>query len=624
VNKASLARWENYFALRDQNLAVDQAARRSKIDPHTAWRFERGEPGSQGLQAAAELGVTRVGGLEVAPDPPLEAKAALEDFALFRRRYFGRVSTPWQEDAAYKVLAAIESLDREFVCINCPPGSGKSTLFTHDIPAWLIARDRSIRLQIGSATGTQARWYVGRLKKTLEREVPLQADAKDVELGAAYDAIACLATDFGSFKPPGRTDLWRADALVVTQYGGAALDDKEPTVSGWGQDSSFLGGRFDLILWDDLVNRKNSTGEARDKLCDWWVTEAESRLEPRGVMVLQGQRIESDDLYRFVLGLTDLDGEPKYRHIVYPAHDEERCQGRHDKAAGYYPAGCLLDPYRLPWRYLSNIAENTKRVYEISYQQRDGSAAGALVRKVWIEGGMDSEGDHRPGCLDLDRVFGQSFAPPRQGWSLVSVDPSPSNFWGVMHWVIRPSGQPPVFEVTSLWRRRMGNEDFLSMDLDTKQFSGLLEDIRVEQAKRAHPLHAVVVEVNAAQKWLLGQAYVRHWAALYSIRLIPHSTGVNKLDPEFGVRSTADFYRQGKVRLPYGDQDARRSVGQLIHELTTWPDGLTDDLVMSAWFALRAAQVTYIDPAQPPPRFTRPSWLSKARSLAEVYGGGGA
>ena len=56
--------------------------------------------------------------------------------------------------------------------------------------------------------------------------------------------------------------------------------------------SGFLGGRFDLVIWDDLVDRKNTkTVEAKENLRTWWDSEAETRLEPRGLLLVQGQRI---------------------------------------------------------------------------------------------------------------------------------------------------------------------------------------------------------------------------------------------------------------------------------------------------------------------------------------------
>jgi hypothetical protein len=146
-----------------------------------------------------------------------------------------------------KLQAALATGEREYVVMNEPPGSGKSTLFTHDIPCWLIAKDRTIRIQIGSRTERQARMYVGRIKKSLERDVPMRADAESLERGVAFDAEACLQDDFGAFKPEGRSDKWRAEELSVRQLDGVALDDKERLFLRGGRIRVFLVAV--LILW---------------------------------------------------------------------------------------------------------------------------------------------------------------------------------------------------------------------------------------------------------------------------------------------------------------------------------------------------------------------------------------
>jgi hypothetical protein len=284
VKRVDVDRWGRFFKSRNEGLGVEAAAKRARLSVSSAYRFERGDQGSSGLEAAAVLGVSSVGGVVVAAPLCVEAQRALEDFGFFRLRYFGRKSTPWQERAAYEVLRRLESRDREFVVMNEPPGAGKSTLFTHDIPCWLVARDRSIRIQLGSRTERQARMYAGRIKKSLERDAPLRVNADDLVLGRSFDAVATLQDDFGVFKPEGRSDKWRGDELVVRQLDGTSLDDKEATVSAWGQDSGFLGGRFDVVVWDDLVDRKNvKTLESKDNIREWWDTEAETRLEPGGV-----------------------------------------------------------------------------------------------------------------------------------------------------------------------------------------------------------------------------------------------------------------------------------------------------------------------------------------------------
>jgi hypothetical protein len=66
----------------------------------------------------------------------------------FGCRYFGRRSTPWQERAAYEILEAVGGDDREFVVMNEPPGAGKHSCSRMTFRVGLIARDRTIRIQL--------------------------------------------------------------------------------------------------------------------------------------------------------------------------------------------------------------------------------------------------------------------------------------------------------------------------------------------------------------------------------------------------------------------------------------------------------------------------------------------
>jgi hypothetical protein len=613
VKKADLDRWGKYFAARNEGLGVEQAARRSRLSPSSAYRFERGDQSSGGLEAASVLGVNSVAGNLVAQPLSGEAQRALEDFAFFRLRYFGRRSLPWQERAAYEILRLAGSDDREYVVMNEPPGSGKSTLFTHDIPCWLIARDRTIRIQIGSRTERQARMYVGRIKKSLERDAPLRADSESLERGIAFDALACLQDDFGAFKPEGRTDLWRAEALVVRQVDGVSLDDKEPTVSAWGQDSGFLGGRFDAVVWDDLVDRKNTKSvESRESLEEWWDAEAETRLEPRGLLILQGQRIQNNDLYRYCLDKKTLDETPKYRHIVYKAHDEDKCTGDHGDLEAW-PKGCLLDPHRLPWKHLETLKHNNPRSFQVMYQQEDGDVVGGLVDPVWISGGQDAEGYPAPGCLDRQRVM---LDPPAHllegnGWSFVTVDPSPTEWWGVIWWLYDPeSGNRYIID---LHKRRMNPEQFLSLDLNDFSWSGLIDEMYEDSCNLGIPISHVVVEVNAAQRWLLSQPHVQKWSAVTGVVFIPHTTSINKQDPKYGLESIGDLFRQGMIRMPWGDMNSRTRCQNLIDEATRYPDYDTTDLIMSTWFHKLAIENHYTPRREGLYRLNRPNWLASAQ-----------
>ena len=619
VKASDVSRWGKYFAARNDGLGVEPAARKARLSASSAYRFERGDPSSGGLEAAAALGVSMVAGVLVDQPLSVEARRSLDDFAFFRLRYFGRKSTAWQERAAYEVLRRLESKDREFVVMNEPPGAGKSTLFTHDIPTWLIVRDRSIRIQIGSRTERQARMYAGRIKKSLERDVPMRADADSLEQGIAFDAEACLQDDFGAFKPEGRSDMWRAESLVVRQLDGIALDDKEPTVSAWGQDSGFLGGRFDFVVWDDLVDRKNTkTEESREILREWWDSEAETRLEPGGCLLLQGQRIAMNDLYRYALDKKTLDERTKYTHVVFKAHNEELCTGEHDGLKPW-PDSCLLDPYRLPWKDLETIAHNNPRAFAVMYQQEDGDTIGGLVDPAWINGGVDNDGYVAPGCLDRNRSIGEVPAHLLNGggWSFVTVDPSPTEFWGIIWWVYDPeSGNRYAVDII---KRRLNPEQFLTLDLNTFEWEGILVDMYQYANDIGCPISHAIFEINAAQRWFLSQPHAQKWMEMTGMAFVPHTTSVNKADPKFGLESIGDLFRQGQIRLPWADPSSRLKTNSLVEEAVRYPDYDTTDLIMSVWFGKLAVENHYTPRREGMYRMHRPSWLGRERGMVGAY-----
>ena len=159
-----------------------------------------------------------------------EAQKAYNEFGFFQQYYFGRVAQPWQAEAAEVAADLLETPRQEYAVVNCPPGAGKTTLFTHDIPAWLTARDRTIRGLLGSATQQLANRYTDQLRMTLERPVAFPPDIKLLRRGLAVKPGGILTVDFGRFKPLER-GVWTRSEFRVMQEGGAASIQKEPTWS---------------------------------------------------------------------------------------------------------------------------------------------------------------------------------------------------------------------------------------------------------------------------------------------------------------------------------------------------------------------------------------------------------
>lgn len=561
-----------------------------------------------------------------------EAEQALTDFAYFRHRYLGRRSTPWQEEAALHVVEWVTSPDTEFIVVNCPPGSGKSTLFVMDIPLWLICRDRTIRILIGSSTSKLAAQYTARIRRMLERSRPLPAAANREQ------AEGCLAQDYGRFKPDTGADIWRREEFTVlagtdmTAGEESAVEDKEPTCSAYGMDSEFLGARANLVVWDDLVTSK--VLRSMDAIANqqaWWSDEAETRVEPGGALVLQGQRLGATDLYRFALdqklGTEDDDpdaGTPRYRHIIYPAHFEDRCTGHHGRDAAPYPDGCLLDPIRLPWDGkggLLTVQRNRMEKYRVVYQQEDVDPDNVLVLPVWINGGKGLDGIDYQGCWDHHRGFAYTRDDLPKGlslpyYSIAAVDPSPTMYWAIEWWLYHPASEQRF--LLDIHRAKMDAPDFLDWNENYKTFHGIMHDWQTRSVDLGIPISHWIVEQNAAQRFMLQNDAIQRWQRLHGTAILGHNTiANNKLDPDYGIQTLRERYQYGNVRLPgkTGNWSSARAVvsNTLVREATRYPEkGTTDDCLMAEWMFEYHLPKLARPIRQAQPKLPRPSWMKRA------------
>lgn len=562
-----------------------------------------------------------------------EARRAWDDFEFFGYRYMGRLYRPWQVETAETVRARLASPHKEFEVKNAPPGGGKSTL-VRDIAAWLTVRDRRLRGLFGSRVENNARRPLRALRRMLERTTPQKAPSELVERGLAVDAQACLAADFGFFKPLS-SDIWKADEFVVAQFDDLPIDEKEPTWSCYGMDSGVLSNRFNLIFWDDLVDKTTiRTLDAIKGQRQWWDDEAETRLEPGGLVWLVGQRMAAQDLYRYCLDkpapldddeadeldeeLADDPERPRmYGHIVYKAHYDDRCRGRetHRPDAPAYPDGCLLDPYRLPWRECRRIMTAKPLTWQVQYQQEDGNAEGTLAVDAYVYGGVGDDGTLYPGCVDSDRALcemPQGLVGPH--FSVATVDPSGKKMWAVQWWVYTPEAGGKAW-LMDLERKAMPANGLLDWEHDRQQFVGIMDEWQTRSIEMGYPISHWVVEVNAAQKYLLEFDHVRRWMIERKTLVQPHTTGPRKLDEDYGPWVTQEWWKHGRFRLPWSQRGmARVQSLKLIEEATSWPNaGVTDDEVMASWFFVIRLPFIAVQSA-PKRQHWRPSWMREKTS----------
>lgn len=308
------------------------------------------------------------------------------------------------------------------------------------------------------------------------------------------------------------------------------------------------------------------------------------------------------------------DGEPMYRRLLYKAHYEDRCLGAetHKTGAPAWPDGCLLDPNRLSWRDLRKAMVN-KEKFAVVYQQEDRATLDALVQRIWVDGGRDSDGRSYIGCWDNDRDAWQLPSGPDGMHNLfgdvlgiITVDPSAAKYWSVQAWAVHPSSEQRF--LLDLYRARMEAPDFLDWSSNLNRFTGLAEDWWHNFARIGVPLTHVIVEVNAAQRYMLQYDFFHRWIRQRSVSILAHSTQRNKADADFGVQMLAPKWEHGQVRLP-GKGAGRISAMRLVDEVLRWPNSTTSDCVMAQWFLEHNLDKIYTPIEDTVIQKWRPSWL---------------
>jgi len=608
--------------------------------------------------------------------PNKYAQRAWDEFGYFRVRYYNRRNIPWQLEMVQVLMAWIEegqrvqdTIDAEVVkgILNTPPGGGKTTTVTHDFPSWLISRNRDIRTALGARTIGQSEKYTRRLRTTLERNV-------------------LLNMEFGRFKPL-QPETWRKDEFIVDGVTGhkastayklalAGLDphspevrarledendpihemlraledvfmtgEKEATVMALSQEMGFLGGRFDLVLWDDLCDAKNSsTAPQLEDTLTWWDSEAESRAEPGGFIGLIGTRFGKFDLYKHKKDLTytveeeadelllqsatgamteeelqaireDIEKELVDRHgyeyatlhtpdkgtlkrsrrvwryYKFPAHDASACESPASLKNSNH-ISCVLDPQRFSFRHLMKMQASNPRRFKITYQQEDGETIDNLVQTVWLTGGVDNNNLVVPGCYDYGRKLletpqflkEQPYTYYSNLYSVATVDPSAQNYWAIQWWIWDKAEDKDYLMNTLRHRLQAGH--LLDNNLARQSYDGIMHEWQIASTLAGFPIGLWIIEANAAQKFLFQYKWVQEWMKEHRTLIMGHSTGANKSNEEYGVQTLGPRYRQGLVNLPFSQDDLRTrvSVSEMTREFVQYPEGATDDQVMAHWF----------------------------------------
>lgn len=457
-----------------------------------------------------------------------------DGFEKFFNRYSNRILQPvhkkWVTDA----------LSHHRVLINCPPRHAKSTIFSTWFPIWLIAMNRDVQILICSQTEDMARKFTNEISHNL-----------------TYNTK--LIQDFGRFRPEMNDWPWRpAEGQLMVEGRRREIKSGDLTIQIRGARQQILGMEANWVIADDVVSRPNTRSEVdRENLSEWFHGDALSRLEPQGRALVIGQRLHLHDLYgelseEKLPGSVADDGSPKKRwvHINYKAITDW------DKQEVLWPTKWSWDEIMEKFHDLG-----TSR-FEAMYQQNPLPESEALARRVWIYGD-----DQHPGCTDITRSLGWAESLCKNPVRVVSLDPSPTRYAGLL--VAEIDWNPSTYDihVLEIIREKMQVRDMLR---------------HVERCIAWYSPQYLIFERNAAQRWLLQDPSMERLRR--RIQVLAHDTGRNKGDPVLGIESLSVDFEFGRIHLPYGDPESKAQSELLIQEALQYPQAATDDLLMALWF----------------------------------------
>lgn len=461
---------------------------------------------------------------------------------------------------------------RTNIWINIGPGFSKSVYLARRWTIWRLCRpERDWRIGIISESNQLAADWVQEISEILESDIG-------------------LITAYGPFRND-QPNTWRTGHAMFKVLGA-------PTSVRWnviarGREQQIQGMRLDELVIDDPETPDTILSiEERERVVRRIDYVLENRLEPE-IGILRGisTRFEMNDIPGMLTSRTWEDGTPIWEHVSYPAlHDPTN-----PEVASIAPDAVSTWPARFPLALLRKKLEKDPITFESAFQQNPRPAGSATFEMEWILGRKADE-NPRKGCLDFDRVVGAGADEghwPGEKIRCISLDPSGGAGW----WALL------VADVNS--PRDSG--DFRAVIVDirrgkwtTADFLDQVKDVCEASKGAGRPVRFFIPESNMrADLWNGDNLDFTRIRLAYDFKVDPHRTDTNKRDIFLGVKSLAVDFLDGRVRIPYGDEHARRDVAPLlIREIHDHPNGRTDDVLMSLWFLKHRWKNLYLPPRE--------------------------
>lgn len=474
---------------------------------------------------------------------------AVKSFRFFCWYYLNTVLFSSQERWAIKITKTRRGL------VLAPAGHGKTELISKLLPIWMICKNRNIRILLTSSTDSLA-------KKNL----------KVVQWELRYNRK--LIEDFGLFYS--NQNIWGQKQIYVIRDKNL----KDPTVEAVGMNCAITGGRFDLEIFDDIIDANSViTESARKRDKNYVDGTLIPRLEPDGKVWAIGTRKDYDDVYGHFLENPfwtvihekaiirepenfEIFERPEDDPVVMPDGTEIKFEV---KIAGNDRGEvCCKEIWPIEFLLLQRFTIGSVQ-FNREYQNIIVDDENSLFKLPWLES-----------CKNADISY----------YDAKINDTERSNFvviiQGVDTALIVDKKQAEVADgsynvIISLGLKKNGDRQILRMyrerGLSPK---GIDKAIRFEY-NLINPLF-MFVEDNVFR-------HVHDMIKDTDMRLVKHHTGTNKHDAYDGIPALSVHFENHKYQLPYKTPDDRELTNRFISEFHHFGLGDKDDIVLATWIA---------------------------------------
>ena len=437
--------------------------------------------------------------------------------------YVERDQLRYLSERLAKAVEDVQGGTSRRIVVSMPPRSGKSQLASVYLPVWLLRINPRWKIGLISHDPTLATGWGRSIRQVIEQHGP------DLRLAIAPDA--------------GAVSEWQ-----TTDRGGVT------SRSAPGQ--SITGRGFNILLLDDVVKDYATahSESSRKALWEWWLANAETRLEPPSLVVVIGTRWHEDDFIGRLLS-HDYDGDPDdWEVISFPAIAEEA------DVLGRNPGDPLLSPLvrdETPEQALVRWAGMKRAVgsyaWAALFQQRPAPEQGAIFNvgwwRYWTHDPERATDDGTVKYIDPDALVGARWV---DSWDMAFKGTDDSDY-----------------VVGQRWARHGANRYLIDQRRGRWSFTATIREMKdFEHSLYGNHVHERLIEDKAN-----GPAIIE---TLHDV-----ISGLKPINPQTSkdarARAVTPEIESGNVYLPLPAEAPW--VMDLLSEVRSFPSGANDDMV---------------------------------------------